>query len=86
MHIFFLEKLGKEAHKPITMIFHTIEFLIFVIILSLYFNFVLFILIGILFHSTLDLIDLYKKKMIKCREFSLIRYLVLRRKYPEKYY
>ena len=62
------------------MIFHSIEFMIFIGILSFYFNFFLFIFIGMLFHSILDIIDLINRDMLKAREFSLIRYLILNKK------
>lgn len=73
-----------KNHKPITHIFHTIEFIIFIAILSFYFNF-FFILIGIIFHSVLDIFDIIYSKKWGCREFSLIRFLILRRKNPDKY-
>lgn len=65
-----------KKHKPIMHIFHTIEFIILIIILSFFWNIFLFILIGMLFHSILDIIDLIYRKVINIREFSLIRYLI----------
>lgn len=82
---FWHKALGKK-HKPIMHIFHSLEFLVFIAILSFYFDFFLFILIGIIFHSVLDVIDLFFTKRINCREFSLIRFLILRKKYPNRYF
>ena len=76
----FLKRLKKQKHKPIMHIFHTIEFIIFIGILSFYFNFFLFIFIGMLFHSILDVIFLGYEKRIYVREFSLIRYLLIKNK------
>ena len=53
-----LKKISKQKHKPRMDIFHTIEFLVLIVFLSFYFNFFLFILIGMLFHSILDIIDM----------------------------
>jgi len=73
-------------HKPIMEIFHTIEFIIFILILSYFFKIFYFILVGMLFHSLLDLIEIIYHKRGKCREFSLIRFLILRKKYPNRYF
>jgi len=82
---YFFHKNLHNRKKPIMMIFHTIEFLLIVGILSLYFNFFIFILIGMIFHSLVDIIYFYHEKMMYVREFSLIRYLILKKKYPKKY-
>jgi hypothetical protein len=65
-----------ERYKKHLMVFHTIEFLILVVILAYFFNPFLFILIGILFHSILDLIYLGYERRIDCREFSIINSLM----------
>lgn len=75
-----------KKHKPVMHPLHAIEFIILVTILSFYFNVFFFILIGMLFHSILDIIDMFYNHKIGIREFSLIRYLILRKKYPEKYF
>jgi len=80
-----------KNHKPIMHIFHTIEFSLLIILI--YFlisnpplkSLILFTLIGMLFHTSLDLIDIQYNKKWNCREFSLIRYLQLRNKHPDKY-
>lgn len=68
----FLEK----PPRPIMVVFHTIEFILLVFVLSFFFNFLFFILIGMIFHSILDVIDMQYKGILNLREFSLIRYLV----------
>ena len=82
---FWHKNLGRN-HKPIMHIFHSIEFIVLTGVLAFYFNFFFFILIGMIFHSILDLIDLLFTKQINCREFSLIRFLILRKKYPNKFF
>ncbi len=82
----YLEKLSKNLKKPIMMVFHTIEFLILVFILSFFWRGFYFALIGMIFHSILDLLYFGHKNMLYVREFSLIRHLVLREKYPNKYF
>ncbi|MFA7707816.1 MAG: hypothetical protein WCX73_02615 [Candidatus Pacearchaeota archaeon] len=84
--LYFWHKNLGSSHKPMFHIFHSLEFLLLILILSFYYHFFLFILIGMVFHSILDLIDLIKRKAINCREFSLIRFLILRKKYPKKYF
>jgi len=80
-----------KKHKPFMHIFHTIEFLIFVTLLfflikiPIVSQFIFFILIGLLFHSSLDLIDMAYNNKWGCREFSLTRYLLLKNKHPRKY-
>jgi hypothetical protein len=85
-NIYFWHKSLSKKHKPMMHILHSIEFILFIAILGCYFNFFLFILIGIVFHSILDIIDLKNKNALNCREFSLIRFLILRKKYSKKYF
>ncbi len=70
----------EKPPKPIMVIFHTIEFLLFMFILSFFFEPFLFLLIGMLFHSVLDIIDLEYRGIFNYREFSLIRYLFSNKK------
>jgi len=72
-----------KDHKTMMHIFHTIEFTILILILSYFWNGFFFIFLGMLFHSGLDLIDLFYYSKYGAREFSLIRY-VLRSK--DKYF
>jgi hypothetical protein len=74
-----------KLKKPVFMIFHTIEFHLIVFILGFLWNGFWFILIGMLFHSIMDIISLTYEKELWHREFSLIRYLILKKKYPKKY-
>ena len=73
---YFWHKNLPKKHKPIMHIFHTIEFLLFVLILGLFFKLFFFIFIGMLFHSVLDIIEMFYSGKAGCREFSLIRYLI----------
>lgn len=72
---YFFKNLPKD-HKPIMQIFHTVEFMIFLAVLS-YFNFYpLLILVGILFHSLTDLYYMISRKQFNTREFSFIKYIL----------
>jgi len=76
---YFWHKALPKNHKPIMHIFHTVEFTVFVAVLAYFFNPFLFVLIGMLFHSALDIIDMLYNKKWGVREFSLIRYLILKK-------
>ena len=62
------------------------KFLILVFAFSFLWKGFLFILYGMVFHSVLDVIYLSYEGRLDCREFSYIRYLVLKKKYPDKYF
>ena len=62
-YIWLKKNLHFKKPKPVMMIFHTIECIILIGILSFYFNIFLFILIGMLFHSILDVIDLINRNI-----------------------
>ena len=83
---YYWHKALPKNHKPIMHILHTIEFTIFIAILAYFFNIFLFIFIGMLFHSSLDVIDMFYNKKTRCREFSLIRYLILKKRNKDKYF
>jgi len=70
------KKLVGKQHKPIMHVFHTIEFVTLILILSFFWDIFVFVLIGILFHSIIDIIDMFYNKWYGLREFSLIRYLL----------
>jgi hypothetical protein len=55
------QKEKNRIKKPI-FIFHGIEFLILLIILSLFYEIFLFVVLGMLFHLLLDYVDLLKRK------------------------
>lgn len=69
-----------QIHKPVMHIFHTIEFIFIIIVLSFYSKLLLFISVGLLFHSFLDIIDMIPNKRYLCREFSFIKYIINRDK------
>lgn len=73
---YFWHKGLPKDHKTIMHIFHTIEFMILVFLLSFFWTGFLYILVGMLFHSLLDLADLFYNYRFEVREFSLIRYLI----------
>lgn len=77
---YFWHKNLPRNHKPIMHIFHTIEFHIFVLALSFLFFPFFFVLIGMLFHSIIDLLEMLVIKDLSCREFSMIRYLLSNKK------
>ena len=70
-----LSLMGK-IRKPIMMIFHSIEFILLITLLAFFYQIFIFILVGILFHSIADIIDMYYRDKLHLREFSLIRYLI----------
>jgi hypothetical protein len=72
-------------HKPTLMIFHTVEFILLIGLLSFLNEFFIYIFIGIIFHSIVDIIYLIYLRELPCREFSIIRYIFLNNKYPNKY-
>jgi hypothetical protein len=74
----FLKNL--KERKLTLMIFHTIEFLLVLLFISFYYSIFKYIFIGMIFHSVLDIIDLYSKNEIKLREFSLFKYLLTKDK------
>ena len=82
----FLKKETQKKHKTMLHIFHTLEFMILIFILSFFWQGFLFIFIGMMFHSALDIGDFIYHKKYSVREHFLIRYLILKQKYPNKYY
>ena len=62
--------------NPMMMLFHTIEFLLIVFLLSFLWKGFLFILIGMLFHSILDIVQMAHDDELHYREFFLISYLL----------
>ncbi len=64
-------------------IFHTVEFLIIVLILSYFWNGFLFLLIGMVFHILLDMVEMVYSGFFYSREYFLTRYLINDKK---KYY
>jgi hypothetical protein len=63
---------NKQRWKRKLMIFHTIEFHILILLLSLIYLPFVYIFIGMIFHSILDIIELAYEKRLKVRVFSLL--------------
>jgi hypothetical protein len=65
-------------------IFHTIEFLLAVAVISLYLPLVRYLLAGFVFHIILDIYDLIRLKVPFIRAYSFIEHLIRRRQqgYP----
>jgi len=74
----FIEISKKKTHPVFLCIFHTIEFMLFLVWLSFKFMFFELVLVGFIFHIALDVIDSVRKHEYG-KEISLI-YAVLRRK------
>lgn len=72
------KKIGRK-HKPVMHIFHSIEFLFLVLVLSLFLEIFLFILVGMLFHTLLDITDMAMYQVFS-REHLLLRYLLTKDK------
>jgi len=73
---------SKKNRKKL-MIFHTIEFLILILILSHFLKFLIYVFIGSVFHILIDTIDLVfkiRKNKKSKRYISLIYYFIILRK------
>ncbi len=73
-----------KRHKPIMHIFHSLEFMTLMVLLSFFHKVFLFAFVGLLFHSILDILDLIINNKPNAREFSLIRYFVFKK--SDKYF
>ncbi len=75
---FFVESrykaIEKPKKRPFLFISHTIEFLILMIILSFFNKTILYMTIGLLFHSILDFHQLAKENRLYEREYSMIKF------------
>jgi len=82
------EKYGvtrKQGIKSPLMIFHAGETVILVALLSLKYQFFLFILIGFLFHIFLDFIDMKRMHVLSQRDYFIIQ-RIWRRKFLNDHY
>lgn len=71
----FIRDLQKTEHKEVFVVFHTIEFLILLLLLSLFLKELLAVFLGCIFHVALDWIyDLTKKRKGYKRAFSILYY------------
>jgi hypothetical protein len=57
-------------------VFHTVEFHILILILSFYFNPLLYVFIGMVFHSLCDLVYLMNKNILFHRQYFLISWIL----------
>lgn len=57
-------------------LFHTLEFLILVLILSFFFSWLWFVWLGMIFHWALDMVTLYNPNASCCRALSIIEYII----------
>lgn len=57
-------------------IFHTIEIYIIVSIISIYTEFVFYLLVGMIFHFMLDFISLYKTRCLFLRAHSIVEHFI----------
>lgn len=71
-------------HKPMLVVFHTVEFIFLIFIIALFSKTFLFILLGMLIHSLLDVIEMTYHRKFHCREYFLTRYLLSKDK--KKYF
>ncbi|MBI4690375.1 MAG: hypothetical protein HY754_08940 [Nitrospirae bacterium] len=62
-------------------IFHTIDFFILIGILSFFFPFLLYLLIGLIFHFIIDIVFLYKHNYFWGRAFFFIEHLIRKRRH-----
>ena len=75
----YLKNNKSKKNKRKLMVFHTIEFLILILILSSFFKLFIYVFIGTLFHILIDTIDLIfkiRKNKKSKRYFSLIYYFI----------
>lgn len=57
-------------------ILHTVEFLVLMWILSNYSTFFFIIFMGVIFHMSLDIVDMKIKKCFRARYFSIVSYIL----------
>lgn len=64
-----------KPYEKRMMLFHTLEFILLILILSYFWRKFLFIWIGMIFHSLLDIIQMGYDDELKYREFFLTNFL-----------
>ncbi len=77
------EKTGQKSHIQI---FHTVEFHLLVLILAFYFPILYFILIGMVFHSLLDVVWLTYHGAMSLRWFFFSEWIFVKRSLRRKFY
>ena len=73
---YFKEKKYEKEKRDYILFFHSIEFFIIIFALSVFSQFFLFLLIGLLFHFSLDLIEDIKYNGLSRRKFSFFKYML----------
>lgn len=66
---------NKSSNKVYLHIFHTIEFHLLIAVLSLFYTPFFYLLIGMIFHSLLDILSMIKKDSLYIREFFFFNWL-----------
>lgn len=69
---------GKKWKSHIQ-IFHTLEFHLLVLILAFYFNWLYFVLVGMVFHSLLDILWMAKDRALRLRWFFLSEWIFVKK-------
>jgi len=69
---------SKKAKSPL-MIFHTIESLIVVALLSYYYALFIYVFIGMVFHILLDILYMTQHKLLYTRDHSIIHYYLTKK-------
>lgn len=78
-------KNGKNIKSPLV-IFHTVESLLLLLILSIFYPIFLFIFIGFVFHNILDMIDIQCEfGSLAPRDYSMIQYIINKKNKKYKY-
>ena len=76
---FYKNRTLRLKYRNILHVFHTIEFLILIIVLSFYFEIFFLILIGIVIHLILDIIDLLMiRQCIDLRVWSFLEFFIIK--------
>lgn len=73
-------RVGPKARKSPFFLLHTIEFHLLILLLSYFWIGFLYIFIGMVFHSLLDICAMTYKRELHARWFSLIEWLIKRGK------
>ena len=78
-------KKEKKSKSPVY-IFHTLEFFIFLILLSIFIPQLIFVLVGLSFHYITDIIEMTAQGAAHFREYSIILWAIRRKSKEWKYY
>ena len=72
---YYYHRPGGGNEKDMLHIFHTIEFFVFLMILSFFYKLLWMVLLGVTMHLIMDIYDMYKYKYSDARALSVIRWL-----------